>query len=162
MARKVPLITDQILALEQENEKLRGLQKILDKVLKMQFGLDCKGIQKLIDESKNRDSKSPRETVYTITEPTDFEKSICAYFDLFYSSDKDNFLQIILSDNVLDFYKKRLNTEDFLNNSDTDNDYNGDSDTGDYETFKESDNDVDNNDFADENQTGNDLEKYHY
>lgn len=100
MARKAPLITDQIAALQEENERLCSLYKLFEKAVKTEFGMGIKNIHDLIavNEIKAGNISS-------------FEEKICSYFDLFYESDKDDFIRIMCSKKSRDYYKKQLHSD---------------------------------------------------
>ena len=106
MARKTPLITDQIAALEKENERLTTLQKLFEKAVKFEFGMDTKSIHGLIDKRTKTDNNSSPES-------SDFEQQICSYFDLYLLSDKDDFLRIMCSEKSLNYYKKQLHSDGY-------------------------------------------------
>ena len=113
MGRKVPLITDQIAALQEENERLVSLQKLFDKAVKNEFGLDTKAIHHLIDNRIEIRNKK-------VSEISDFEQKICSYFNLYLSSDKAEFLRIICSQKIRDYYKNQHNNDDFSDNIEDD------------------------------------------
>ena len=89
-------ITEQIEDLQKENERLQRYEKIFEKALKNEFGMGRKTIQKKLAETGERTS--------------DFERKICAFFDLKSEADKDAFLTVICSDSSLRFFNgKREN-----------------------------------------------------
>ena len=104
MARKAPLITDQIAALEEENERLSGLKKLLDKAIRNEFGVDTKTIHDLIDNRSKTENDSLSET-------SDFEQQIVSYFDLYLLSDKDAFIRVMCSEKSLNYYHMQLFSE---------------------------------------------------
>ena len=120
MGRKVPLITDQITALQEENERLTYLEKLFDKALKNEFGLDTKAIHHLIDNRIEIRNKK-------VSEISDFEQKICSYFNLYLSSDKDEFLRIICTSEGRDLYKKLQKNDDY--SDDIENDFSEDNDS---------------------------------
>ena len=108
MARKTPLITDQIVALQEENERLTELKKLFDTAIKNEFGVDTKAIHHLLD---NRNEISNKRS----SEISDFEKQICSYFDLYLRSDKDDFIRIMCTSKSRDYYKKQLQSTQYSN-----------------------------------------------
>lgn len=95
-------IAEQIADLQQENERLKELDKLFEKGIKLEFGCDRKTIHKLM---KNNDHFQ-----------SDFEKKIINYFNLKTPAEMDEFLSIICSQSTLNFF----------NNKRTGNDSNGD------------------------------------
>ena len=110
MARKAPLITDQIAALEEENERLSGLKKLLDKAIRNELGVDTKTIHDLIDNRSKTENDSLSET-------SDFEQQIVSYFDLYLLSDKDAFIRVMCSEKSLNYYHMQLFSEQKLNDN---------------------------------------------
>ena len=89
-------ITEQIEDLQKENERLREFEKLFEKALKNEFGIGRKTIQKKLSETGERTS--------------DFERKICAFFDLKSEADKETFLAVMCSDSSLRFFNgKREN-----------------------------------------------------
>lgn len=80
-------ITDQIAALQLENDRLKKLQKLFEKAVKDEFGFDTKTIHKKLGNS------------------SDFEAKIAAYFDLKTPQDFEDFLAIFCSENSLNYFK---------------------------------------------------------
>ena len=113
MSRKTLLITDQITALQEENERLTYLEKLFDKALKNEFGMDTKAIHQALNNTSETSNKS-------CNEKSDFEQKICSYFNLYLSSDKAEFLRIICSQKIRDYYKNQHNNDDFSDNIEDD------------------------------------------
>lgn len=86
-------ITEQIADLQSENERLKELQKIIDKAIKNEFGIDTKKIHKII-ENQN-----------------DFETKISSYFGLKTSADYDDFLSIFCTESSLNYYNTKRNND---------------------------------------------------
>lgn len=82
-------ITEQIADLEQENQSLRELQKLFDKAVKMEFGIDTKHLHKIIENIENQHS---------------FENKIASYFGLKNHEDFTNFLNVFCTDSSLNYY----------------------------------------------------------
>lgn len=91
-------ITEQIADLQNENDRLKELDKLFEKAIKTEFGCDRKTIKKMM---KNTDHIQ-----------SDFEKKIINYFNLKTASDMEEFLSIILSENTRNYFnnKKSGNT----------------------------------------------------
>lgn len=88
-------ITEQINDLQNENERLKELQKLFDKGVKNEFGIDTKKIHHLI--KNGAESKS------------DFDKKISSYFGLKTSQDYDEFISIFCSDSSLKYFNDKRN-----------------------------------------------------
>ena len=129
MGRKVPLITDQITALQEENERLTYLEKLFDKALKNEFGMDTKAIHQALNNTSETSNKS-------CNEKSDFEQKICSYFNLYLTSDKDNFIRIMCTQKSLYYYQKQLQndrySDDLKDDLSSDNDTFSDDDNYDY------------------------------
>ena len=91
-------LTDQIAAIQAENNKLKDFQKLLDKAMKIDLGLGRSEVLKMVTTQTKKTSNSI----------SDFEKKLRNYFDLKTSHEIEDFLDIICSDAVLDFYRKNL------------------------------------------------------
>ena len=104
MSRKTLLITDQITALQEENEKLSYLKKLLDKAIRNEFGMDTKAIHQTLNNTSETINKSSNEI-------SDFEQQICSYFNLYLTSDKDNFIRIMCTQKSLYYYQKQLQND---------------------------------------------------
>ena len=87
-------IQEQISEMEARCNQLEELQKLFDKAVKMQFGMDSKKIQQLIENTSQK--------------PSDFERKISTYFGLKTDSDYKEFLQIFCSETTLNYYKNSL------------------------------------------------------
>ena len=80
-------ITDQIAALQLENDRLKKLQKLFEKAVKDEFGVDTKTIHKRLGNS------------------SDFEAKIATYFDLKTPQDFEDFLAVFCSETSLNYFK---------------------------------------------------------
>ena len=80
-------INEQIVELQSENDRLKKLQKLFEKAVKDDFGVDTKTIQKKLGNS------------------IDFEAKITAYFDLKTPQDFEDFLAVFCSENSLNYFK---------------------------------------------------------
>ena len=89
MSKKMPSITEQIAALENENKRLKEQEKLVAK------------IRSLVAVEER--SSVPSESI--------FEKKIVSYFGLKSESDKNDFLKIMLSDSSLNFFNSKRNKE---------------------------------------------------
>lgn len=89
MSKKIPSITEQIAALENENKRLKEQEKLVAK------------IRSLVAVEER--ASVPSESI--------FEKKIVNYFGLQSESDKNDFLRIMLSDSSLNFFNSKRNKE---------------------------------------------------
>ena len=80
-------INEQIFELQSENDRLKKLQKLFEKAVKDEFGVDTKTIHKKLGNS------------------SDFEAKITAYFDLKTPQDFEDFLAVFCSENSLNYFK---------------------------------------------------------
>ena len=78
-------ITEQIHELEQENASLKELQKLFEKAVKMQYGVDA-----IVENSTEISS--------------DFEKKIGSYFGLKSAKDYEDFLAVFCTDSSLNYF----------------------------------------------------------
>lgn len=85
-------IQEQIAEMENRCAKLEELQKLFEKAVKNEFGIEAKKIHK-IPENDNENS-------------SDFERKIASYFGLKSSEDFSNFLSIFCTENSLNYYNK--------------------------------------------------------
>ena len=83
-------ITEQIHELEQENASLKELQKLFEKAVKMQYGVDAKKLKKIVENSTEISS--------------DFEKKIVSYFGLKSAKDYEDFLAVFCTDSSLNYF----------------------------------------------------------
>lgn len=83
-------ITEQIHELEQENASLKELQKLFEKAVKMQYGIDAKKLKKIVENSTEISN--------------DFEKKIVSYFGLKSAKDYEDFLAIFCTDSSLNYF----------------------------------------------------------
>lgn len=77
-------INEQIVELQSENDRLKKLQKLFEKAVKDEFGVDTKTIHKKLGNS------------------SDFEAKITAHFDL---KTPQDFLAVFCSENSLIYFK---------------------------------------------------------
>ena len=80
-------INEQIAELQSENDRLKKLQKLFEKAVKDEFGIDTKIIHKKLGNS------------------SDFESKIAAYFDLKTTQDFEDFLAVFCSETSLNYFK---------------------------------------------------------
>jgi hypothetical protein len=85
-------ITEQIAELQNENDRLKELDKLFEKAVKAEFGCDRKKIHKLLEN--------------TTPEPSAFEKKIRAFFGLESSQDFADFQTIFCTENSLNYFNK--------------------------------------------------------
>lgn len=86
-------ITDLVTDLQNENERLKGLEKLLNSAVKMRFGMTINEIENVL---KKRGK------------PSKFEQDLSRYFGLKTDDDKALFLTIICSDATKNYYRKKL------------------------------------------------------
>jgi len=86
-------ITEQIHELEQENANLKELQKLFEKAVKMQYGVDAKKLKKIVENSTDSTS--------------DFEKKIVAFFGLKTAKDMEDFLSVFCTDSSLNYFNSK-------------------------------------------------------
>lgn len=80
-------ISEQISELQQENERLKMLQKLFDKAVKNEFEMDIKSLHKVLEND------------------ADFVRKIADYFDLKSHQDFEDFINVFCSENSLNFFK---------------------------------------------------------
>ena len=90
---KAKSITDLVKELQQENERLKGLEKLFDKAVKQRLG-------KSLSELENDLKKGPKMSK--------FEAEISKYFGLKTEADKERFIGIICSEVIMNHYKKKI------------------------------------------------------
>ena len=86
-------IQEQIAEMENRCAKLEELQKLFEKAVKNEFGIEAKKIHKILENGNEKSS--------------DFEKKIASYFGLKSSEDFSNFLSIFCTENSLNYYNKK-------------------------------------------------------
>ena len=86
-------IQEQIAEMENRCAKLEELQKLFEKAVKNEFGIEAKKIHKILENSNANSSA--------------FEKKIASYFGLKSSEDFSNFLSIFCTENSLNYYNKK-------------------------------------------------------
>ena len=90
-------ITEQITDLQNENDRLKELDKLFEKAIKSEFGCDRKTIHKAVKNSNHFQSE--------------FEKKIIHYFGLKSSDDMEKFLSIICSESTLKYVDSKRDDE---------------------------------------------------
>lgn len=86
-------IQEQIADMESRCAKLEYLQKLFEKAVKNEFGIEAKKLHKLLE---NNSSNS-----------LEFEKKIVSFFCLKSSEDFSDFLSIFCTENSLNYYNKK-------------------------------------------------------
>lgn len=86
-------IQEQIADMEARCNQLEELQKLFEKMVKNEFGIDAKKIHKILNNNEAATSA--------------FEKKIGSYFDLKSTQDYDDFLKIFCTENSLNYYNKK-------------------------------------------------------
>lgn len=87
-------ITEQIIALQSENERLKEFQKLFDKAVRIEFGIDTKKLHKMIENQ------------------SDFEKKITSYFGLKSDADFNKFLDIFCTESNLAFFNNNCSKKE--------------------------------------------------
>lgn len=87
---KIKSIADQLQELQNSADQLKKYQKLFDKACQINFDMSAKSIKKIIENNDKNCS--------------DFEKKICNYFNLNSTSEKEKFISIICTNNILSFY----------------------------------------------------------
>ena len=95
-------ITEQIADLQNENERLKELDKLFEKAVKNEFGLDRKQLHKLVQNREHFQS--------------DFEKKICSFFGLKTAEERDLFLTLICTEKTVN-YLNRITNSDNVNSA---------------------------------------------
>lgn len=90
-------IQEQIAEMENRCAKLEELQKLFEKAVKNEFGIEAKKLHKIL-ENDNANS-------------SDFEKKIASYFDLKSNEDFSNFLSIFCTESSLNYFNKKRSEE---------------------------------------------------
>ena len=80
-------INEQIAELQSENDRLKKLQKLFEKAVKDEFGIDTKTIHKKLGNS------------------SDFESKIAAYFDIKPTQDFRDLIAVFCSETSLNYFK---------------------------------------------------------
>lgn len=86
-------IQEQIAEMETRCSQLEELQKLFEKAVKNEFGIEAKKIHKILENGNEKSS--------------DFEKKIASYFGLKTSQDYIDFLSIFCTDNSLNYFNKK-------------------------------------------------------
>lgn len=87
------IIQEQIAEMETRCNQLEELQKLFEKAVKNEFGIEAKKIHKIIENSEASASV--------------FEKKIASYFGLKTSQDLSDFLSIFCTENSLNYFNKK-------------------------------------------------------
>lgn len=90
MSKKIT-ITEQIAELQEENERLKELEKLFDKACQINFGYSAKNIRKMIEKSEDPCSN--------------FETKMRAFFGLKTDKDLANFISLICTESCLKYYR---------------------------------------------------------
>lgn len=90
-------IQEQIAEMENRCAKLEKIQKLFEKAVKNEFGIEAKKIHKILENSNANSS--------------DFEKKIGSYFDLKSTHDFDDFLSIFCTESNLNYFNKMRSEE---------------------------------------------------
>ena len=85
-------IQEQITEMETRCAKLEELQKLFEKAVKNEFGIEAKKIHKIIQNSTSNQS--------------DFETKIASYFDLNTSQDFTDFINVFCTEKILAYFRK--------------------------------------------------------
>lgn len=92
-------IQEQIAEMEARCSQLEELQKLFEKAVKNEFGIEAKKIHKILENGNGISS--------------DFGKKIATHFDLKTNEDFSDFLTIFCTESSLDFFiKKRTEKEE--------------------------------------------------
>ena len=89
-------IMEQIRDLQDENIRLKEIEKLFDKAISNRFGMSSKAIDKLIKNGNNSETKS-----------SDFEERICDYFRLDTAEDIADFESIMCCESSRKFFETR-------------------------------------------------------
>lgn len=90
-------ISEQIEDLENENQRLKNLKKISEKIIRNEFGIGSKEIHKMI--KNNRSSNSI------------FVSKIADFFELETDQDFTDFIDIFCTEDFISYYQDKLNSE---------------------------------------------------
>lgn len=89
-------ISEQIEELESENQRLRNLEKIIEKIIKNEFGIGSKSIHKLIKNSH----------IYT-----DFLTKISDFYGLETDQDYKEFLDAFCTEEFISYFQNNTDSE---------------------------------------------------
>lgn len=87
-----PTLQDQIAAMETRCRKLEELQKLFDKAVKNEFGIEPKKLHQIINSSQPSISN--------------FDQKIRSFYQLNSNDDLADFIRIFCSESCLNYYKK--------------------------------------------------------
>jgi hypothetical protein len=86
-------IQEQIADMEARCNRLEELQKLFEKMVKNEYGIDAKKLHQILENSESATSA--------------FEKKIGGYFGLKSSQDYNDFLSIFCTENSLNYFTKK-------------------------------------------------------
>lgn len=86
-------IQEQITEMEQRCNQLEELQKLFEKAVKNEFGIEAKKLHKILDNNE--------------ASVSDFEKKISTYFDLKTNQDFADFISIFCTETSLNYFTKK-------------------------------------------------------
>ena len=92
-------IQEQIAEMETRCTQLEELQKLFEKAVKNEFGIEAKKLHQIIEKSEASASV--------------FEKKIASYFDLNTSQDFSDFLTTFCTENSRDYFIKKRSKDSF-------------------------------------------------
>lgn len=87
-----PTLQDQIAAMEARCRKLEELQKLFDKAVKNEFGIEAKKLHQIINNTQPSISN--------------FDQKIRSFYHLNSNDDLADFIRIFCSKSFLDYYQK--------------------------------------------------------
>ena len=90
-------ISEQIEALQTENIRLKNLEKAFDKMVKAEFGIGMKTIQKIVEN----------QCYFKF----DFVKKIAEFYDLETDEDYRDYLETFCTSEFIDYYSSKGNPE---------------------------------------------------
>lgn len=85
-------IQEQIADMEARCNQLEELQKLFEKMVKVEYGIDAKKLHKILENNESATSA--------------FEKKIVSYFGLKTAQDLDDFVSIFCTENSLHYFNK--------------------------------------------------------
>lgn len=86
-------ITEQIEELQAENMRLKSLEKILDKIIKSEFGIERKKLHKIIEKQHSF--------------KTEFIERIADFYGLESEQDYRDFLEMFCSEDFINYYNEK-------------------------------------------------------
>lgn len=91
------MLSVQIEDLENENQRLKNLEKIIEKIVRNEFGISSKEIHKLIKNNRSTNSI--------------FVSKISDFFELETDQDFMDFIDIFCTEDFISYYQDKLNSE---------------------------------------------------